>query len=284
MNAALPDALRDVLGQVIAGERREWRRERELIESQAREAVAQLRATVAGLEVAIWSAVQNRLAELRDGAQGPPGERGEKGERGESGSPGERGLDGRDGFQGPPGERGLDGRDGARGESGERGLDGRDGATGERGEKGERGEVGPAGERGLDGRDGSAGPQGEKGEPGERGADGRDAYPGTARGLYDPAEQYRALDVVTLNGSEWRARRDDPGPLPGDGWSLGAQKGKRGERGEKGDRGERGEKGEPGLPLVAAHLDQETLVLTNGDGTTVTVDLYPVLEKLARKP
>jgi hypothetical protein len=34
--AVLPDALRDALGQVISDQRREWRRERELIEAQSR--------------------------------------------------------------------------------------------------------------------------------------------------------------------------------------------------------------------------------------------------------
>ena len=37
-------------------------------------------------------------------------------------------------------------------------------------------------------------------------------------------ENYQKLDRVSFNGSEWIARRDDPGPLPGDGWMLGAQK------------------------------------------------------------
>ena len=41
---------------------------------------------------------------------------------------------------------------------------------------------------------------------------------GRARGAHDPAAAYFAMDVVAFNGSEWRAVRDGPGPLPGDGW------------------------------------------------------------------
>ena len=52
---------------------------------------------------------------------------------------------------------------------------------------------------------------------GEPGAPGADAYAGQARGLHDPSASYRALDIVSMNGCEWRAIRDNPGPLPGDG-------------------------------------------------------------------
>jgi HK97 family phage portal protein len=80
------------------------------------------------------------------------------------------------------------------------------------------------------------GPPGEPGQPGERGERGErgePGYSGSARGLFDPAAQYRAMDVVTFNGSEWRAKIDAPGELPGPGWVLGA-KGSRGKRGERG--------------------------------------------------
>src|SRR5215472_7485801 len=45
----LPDALHEALGQVLAEERRQWRRERELIESEAQRVIADLRATIADL-------------------------------------------------------------------------------------------------------------------------------------------------------------------------------------------------------------------------------------------
>jgi HK97 family phage portal protein len=81
------------------------------------------------------------------------------------------------------------------------------------------------------------------GPPGPPGPPGEPAYPGRARGLYSPAEAYRAMDVVSFNGSEWRAITDEPGPLPGEGWMLGA----------KGSRGKRGERGAPG-PVTRAEV------------------------------
>jgi hypothetical protein len=59
-----------------------------------------------------------------------------------------------------------------------------------------------------------------------------------------------------------------------------AAQGKRGQPGQKGDRGERGE---PGLPVVAAEIGPDGILkLTNGDGSQVDCDLYPLLSKLAR--
>lgn len=88
--AVLPDALRDALGQVISDQRREWRRERELIEAQSRETISQLRADIVELRTALRDEVVARLAAVRDGkdgGEGPPGL------PGEAGPPGERGLD-----------------------------------------------------------------------------------------------------------------------------------------------------------------------------------------------
>jgi hypothetical protein len=42
---------------------------------------------------------------------------------------------------------------------------------------------------------------------------------------------------VTFNGSEWRAKEDDPGAIPGAGWAMAAVRGSRGKAGEKGERG-----------------------------------------------
>ena len=69
------------------------------------------------------------------------------------------------------------------------------------------------------------------GEPGPAGPASRDRKAATAamaaparRAAYTTRrETYRKLDRVSFNGSEWIARKDDPGPLPGDGWMLGAQ-------------------------------------------------------------
>jgi hypothetical protein len=81
-------------------------------------------------------------------------------------------------------------------------------------------------------------------------ARGQDAPVGEVRGLHDTSEKYRRFDLVVANGSEWRAKRDDPGPLPGNGWALSAQKGDRGKRGEQGDRGLQGPPGQA-APAIA---------------------------------
>jgi hypothetical protein len=102
------------------------------------------------------------------------------------------------------------------------------------------------------GEKGDRGDVGDKGEPGERGAPGEAGpigYVGRACGRWNAEVSYRAMDVVALNGSEWRAIKDDPGPLPGNGWMLGA-KGVKGDKGVPGDKGvgERGPQGLPGAP------------------------------------
>jgi hypothetical protein len=132
----LPEALRDALGQVIANERREWRRERELIEAQSRETVAELRARVIELERKAEETIASKLSEVRSGVDGTPGN------------------DGRDGIDGAPGRDGVDGKDG---EPGRDGIDGAPGAEGPAGPPGSAGEPGPQGERG------------DRGDPGRKG-------------------------------------------------------------------------------------------------------------------
>src|SRR5215207_6720584 len=109
---ALPEALRDALGAVIANERREWRRERELIQAQAAQDLSELRARVIELEVKLDRRVDDRLATVKDGRDGEPGASGALGERGEVGPPG------------PPGPIGPIGPIGDRGEPGAAGMDG----------------------------------------------------------------------------------------------------------------------------------------------------------------
>jgi hypothetical protein len=186
------------------------------------------------------------------------------------------------------------------------GMAGADGAPGPIGERGEPGPVGDKGERGDPGpmgqvravrsyEDGTVYYEGDlvhhngstwqarsdtASTPGSVNwtliaARGVDAPVGDVRGLYDPEGQYRKFDLVTLNGSEWRAKRDDPGPLPGEGWALSAQVGKRGEKGIPGERGERGYKGEAGLPgpaPVDMNWEGFTLVVSYSDGTTLAAD------------
>jgi len=189
-----------------------------------------------------------------------------------------------------------DGRDGIDGLNGKDGAPGPQGPVGEKGDTGEIGKQGPAGERGRDGRDvdeilvNQDGktveftfklgeihtifevemPEGPQGPEGPKGADGKDAYPGEAKGLHDPKAEYRAMDVVSFNGSEWRAKYDNPGELPGPGWMLSATKGKRGERGEK------GEAGKDGASIVAQYTKGNSLVttLSNGEEISTTLPIF----------
>lgn len=127
--------------------------------------------------------------------------------------------------------------------------------------------------RGADGRDGANGVDGQP---------GNDAYPGEARGLFDPAAIYRKNDTVGFNGSEWRAKRDDPGELPGDGWMLSASRGKRGDRGERGEAGREGLSGKDGASVAAAYVDTKgmELTLTRDDGVEVKADLYDLAQTI----
>jgi hypothetical protein len=288
--AVLPDALRDALGQVISDQRREWRRERELIEAQSRETISQLRADVIELRTALRDEVVARLAAVRDGADGQDGAEGPPGPpglAGEAGPPGEKGE------IGPQGERGLDGLPGPKGDVGE---PGRPGERGEVGLPGERGADGAPGERGMDGAPGERGLEGPPGPPGtppivrrwepriydagawvvrdgaifqaqeqtgkewhqadwlcvvEKPADGRSFE---ICDTYDPNIAYRALSVVTLNNSWFIAKVDNPGPCPGEDWKSGPV-GKRGKDGIPGQRGERGLPGEPGVSQVGWKVD-----------------------------
>lgn len=205
--------------------------------------------------------------------------------------------DGEPGPAGLPGERGEQGEKGERGEAGEPGLSGEKGEPGERGEKGDPADVEPivaammerlreerldldeklfatrkrfdgmmlaAEERLAELKDGEPGPAGKDGAPGSEGApgrDGRDGITGEARGLYDRAETYRKLDHVTFNGSEWIARQDDPGPLPGEGWTLGAKRGK------------------AGLGIKDVTVRDYAFLMELSNGKTLAVDLRPMFER-----
>ncbi|WP_152535814.1 hypothetical protein [Bradyrhizobium sp. Ai1a-2] len=72
------------------------------------------------------------------------------------------------------------------------------------------------------------------------GADGKDGRTFRPRGTYDPSKDYKRLDITMLNGSSFVALRDDPGPCPGENWQLVASAGKRGQQGPKGERGPTG--------------------------------------------
>lgn len=227
-------------------------------------------------------------------------------------------LDGRDGLDGKDGADGKDGDsihpDEVRAMVAELvaeipapldGKDGRDGLDGKDGKDGERGLEGPAGKLPVavvwsdrvhyEGevathqgatwqatRDtGHEPPHADWICLASRGSDGAEGRSFLPRGLFDPQEEYRALDVVTLNASSFVANRDNPGECPGEGWFLLAGQGKRGKPGERGEIGNRGLSGDPGEAVVSLTVnDQAVMTLVNGDGSIIECDLYPLLAKI----
>jgi hypothetical protein len=114
------------------------------------------------------------------------------------------------------------------------------------------------------------------------GRDGEDALSFRIEGTYDPAAAYRRLSIVTLNGSSFVARDDDPGPCPGDGWQLLASAGKRGQQGQKGERGERGPTGPLAtVPrITSTNIDAGyNLNLLYTDGSRDIIPLRPAFEQ-----
>lgn len=215
------------------------------------------------------------------GEPGDPGEPGPCGEKGEKGDPGPVGPQGDQGEPGPAGERGEPGE------------------PGPKGDQGERGEPGPRNftppdlwtdkvhyANALVLHDGSTwcarvdtARQPPHADWALVAARGKDGYPGQARGLFDRIESYRALDRVAHDGSEWIARRDDPGPLPGDGWMLTARAGSKGRAGDRGPAGPSGPAGKPGRGIAAIEQDGWRMVFTMTDGTTEQCDFYPMLDR-----
>jgi hypothetical protein len=279
---ALQEGWAEALGQILKQERREWERERELAAADHRRIVAELEARLAVIKLELFQTVAEKMAALHDGAPGengepgPPGRNGEQGPPGESiagppGGPGERGErgepgpSGRNGEPGPPGESiaGLPGEPGERGERGEPGLDGRDGLPGLQGPPGAFSEPREWPEGGITYRCELVTHQGSTWyarcdtascPPGKDwllvAAAGENAPVGEVCGLHDPAKVYRKFDLVVRDGAEWRAKSDNPGLLPGAGWQLSAEQGKRGKPGEKGERGEKGATGPAGEGLT----------------------------------
>lgn len=221
---------------------------------------------------------------------GPQGEPGKDGAAGQDGAAGRDGIDGKDGAPGRDGIDGAPGRDGIDGRAGIDGKDGRDGSDGKDGQDGigERGPEGPAGkfsalkewargvhyESDLVTHNGSSycALRDTAEEPPCAdwhlvAARGIDAPVGTVHARYTEGAAYKRFDLVAFNGGEWRAKRDDPGPLPGDGWALSAKQGKPGQRGEKGDRGERGPSGPAGPKIVEWVISGYQAVPVLSDGS-----------------
>jgi integrin beta 3 len=239
-----------------------------------------LKAEIDAHKTAALLEVAQALATVKDGE---PGAQGEKGMPGEPGQKGDKGDPGEAGEKGDPGQ------------AGERGQPGEPGQSGERGEKGDPGESAPdptekvaaaaleklredrleldeklfAATRRFERLSAeleerlasiTEGPPGPEGTPGRDGADG---VTGEARGQYDASETYGKHDRVASNGSEWIAKYDNPGPLPGEGWMLGAQ----------------GKKGRPGVGIQRAVTKGYALVLETTDGKAMTLDLRSMFER-----
>jgi Collagen triple helix repeat (20 copies) len=258
------------------------------------------------------------------GAAGEPGPQGQAGDPGEPGEPGEPGPRGE---PGPAGERGEQGPQGPVGPSGERGAPGDAGAPGLAGPRGETGEVGPRGERGLEGPPGKL-PIVKAYEPGQvayqgdvvvhqgsswqatkdtaqapphhdwiglafRGIDGTHGSSPEPRGLWKAEGDYHRLDIVTLNGSSFLARKDAPGACPGPDWQLLVSQGKRGEagesitgpRGERGEKGERGLEGEPAPRLLSWQVDRTNYraIAKMSDGSEVPLELRGLFQQFQRE-
>jgi hypothetical protein len=258
---ALLDAWREALGETLAIERRQWERERALIEAQAQRTISDLRASIATLRGEVLDLVRARLAEVKNGEPGAPGAKGERGERGLQGEQGKSGP------AGPAGEVGPIGPMGAAGEVGPAGLAGPAGEPGAAGPIGPAGPIGITGERGADGGTGPRGDPGltgQKGDPGERGETGTIGLPGVRGergergwtgliGKSGPAGPIgprgeRGLPGVTgaqgLAGE--RGERGESGII-----GKAGPTGERGVPGAKGERGEQGERGAPGLLPIA---------------------------------
>jgi hypothetical protein len=91
---------------------------------------------------------------------------------------------------------------------------------------------------------------------------GRDARSPRVCGTWESNEDYRALDIVAMNGGAFVATRDSPGECPGENWQLLARQGQRGIAGPKGDRGEKGERGLPAPLAIGWKIDKENYTVT----------------------
>jgi hypothetical protein len=73
--STMPDALREALGRVLAEERQQWRRERALIELEAKAVISDLSAVIAELQ----NEIRQKELEAKPGAPGVAGPRGPSG-------------------------------------------------------------------------------------------------------------------------------------------------------------------------------------------------------------
>ena len=231
----LLDAWREALGETLAQERRQWERERALIEAQAQRAIDKMQSVAATLRGEMLELVTAKLAEVKNGKDGEPGPAGPTGPAGE---PGPAGAIGPVGLVGATGERGADGATGPRGEIGMLPI----------AKLYEPGAVHYAAQVVAHGGSlwqaqkdtGQAPPHDDWLCLARSGLDGMSPR---VRGTYQEGESYRSLDIVAFNKGSFIARKDNPGPIPGDDWQLLTAHGVKGEMGKRGPAGERGPAG-----------------------------------------
>jgi hypothetical protein len=107
------------------------------------------------------------------------------------------------------------------------------------------------------------------------------------RGAYDADIEYDRHDVIALDGGSFVARRDKPGPCPGEHWQQLCARGERGGRGPIGVRGLQGEKGEKGerapTPVISSwHTDVKRYITSPlmSDGSVgAPLELRPLFQK-----
>jgi hypothetical protein len=255
VETSLRKDLTDAFGEVVALERERYERMRELAEAYAEAFREKMRADYveaqARLDARLEAKIAERLAQLRDGNDGKQGETGPPGTvgpQGPVGQQGERGFEGAPGPQGTPGKLPMV-------------------------KAYELDAVYYVGDVvAHNGASFQATRDTAKAPPH---ADwiclalaGRNGVSPRVRGLWAEGESYGELDIVALNGGSFIARKDNPGPCPGDGWQLIASQGKPGKSGEPGaagamgTKGERGAKGDPGAVLANWQIDGEAYIVT----------------------
>ena len=207
----LSDSLIHLAADIAANLERRWERRVELMESQSRTIIAELRADIMSLRTAQEQDTRARLSMLKDGEPGPAGSEGPPGSKGDKGEPGDAGPPGPAGESGPAGEKGA---------TGETGVAGKDGQAGAPGEPGPPGPPGPS-------------IKGEPGPPGPAGADGKDADP--------EAVAHRLAERIELSLREHIVAHIERCVA-----ALPLQVGPPGPAGERGDRGEPGAPGPQG--------------------------------------
>lgn len=279
MNAKLLDGFADALGRVVADLRREWVKDLERMDAERRAITAEMKHDVATLTASLKAIadqqiarVEERLANVKDGA------------------PGKDGKDGAPGKDGEPGKDGADGKDG---------TDGKDGQTG------------PQGLPGEPGAPGEAGPQGDKGEPGDagqQGTAGKDADPEVIAEIVSEAVAKAVTEIVIPKGDRGeKGDTGEPGPIGKDGASLinltidrdgrlqatltdgatrdlGVVIGKDGVDGKDGKDGTPGRdgKGFSGVTSFSLDKDGRTLIVKHKDGESETEERVTLPHPLDR--